>query len=49
MKRFTLLLISILFAFSFLQAQIDRTQPPKPGKAQKIQLGDYQTFKLDNG
>ena len=49
MKRITLFALFILFACNFLQAQIDRTQPPKPAKAQKIQLGDYQTFKLENG
>jgi len=49
MKRITLFAIYILFACNFLQAQVDRTQPPKPAKATKIQLGDYQTFKLENG
>ncbi len=49
MKRISLFAITIIFTCSFIQAQVDRTQPPKPAKAQKIQLGDYQTFKLDNG
>lgn len=49
MKRLILFAVSILLAFNFLQAQIDRTRPPEPAKAEKIQLGEYQTFKLDNG
>jgi len=49
MKRIILFALCILFACNFLQAQIDRTHPPKPAKAQKIQLGDYQIFKLENG
>jgi len=49
MKRTIFFAVCILFACNFLQAQIDRTHPPKPAKAQKIQLGDYQTFKLENG
>lgn len=49
MKHITLFAVCILFAGSFLQAQVDRTQPPGSIKAAKIQLGDYQTFKLNNG
>jgi predicted Zn-dependent peptidase len=49
MKRITLIAACILFNLAFLQAQIDRTQPPKAAKAAKIQLGDSKTFKLDNG
>ena len=30
-------------------AQVDRTKAPSPGPAPKIQLGDYETFTLDNG
>lgn len=30
-------------------AQIDRTKAPKAGPAPKIQLGDYETFTLENG
>lgn len=28
---------------------LDRSIPPKPGPAPKIQIGDYETFKLSNG
>ncbi len=48
MKRlfFFALLIGYLIP---LNAQIDRTTPPEPGPAPLIQIGDYQTFTLDNG
>ncbi len=45
---FTTLLIS-LFVFSTAYAQIDRSQRPEPGPAPEIQLGDFETFELDNG
>lgn len=32
-----------------LNAQIDRTVPPKPGPAPVINIGDYKTFVLPNG
>lgn len=32
-----------------LSAQIDRSKAPPPGPAPKIQVGEYRTFKLDNG
>jgi zinc protease len=32
-----------------LSAQIDRSKAPEPGPAPQIQIGDYQTFTLDNG
>ena len=48
MKR---LIISILFIGFLipLSGQIDRTQPPSPGPAPQVQIGDYRTFTLDNG
>ncbi len=49
MKNITLIAACIFLNFTLLQAQVDRTQPPKPAKAAKIQLGEYKTFKLDNG
>ncbi len=30
-------------------AQLDRSQKPEPGPAPEIQLGDYESFTLDNG
>jgi zinc protease len=32
-----------------VNAQIDRTQPPKPGPAPVINIGNYNTFSLPNG
>jgi zinc protease len=32
-----------------LQAQVDRSKAPAPGKAPKIQIGDYSKFELTNG
>ena len=49
MKNIAFVSACLFLSFSILQAQIDRTQPPKPAKAPKIQLGKYQTFKLENG
>jgi zinc protease len=49
MKHLILFTTCLIFSLSVIQAQVDRTQPPKPGKAAKIQLGDYQIFKLENG
>ncbi len=42
---------AILGVASTLQAQNEsfRQQPPAPGPAPKIELGDYQSFTLDNG
>jgi len=38
----------LFFTFS-VQAQIDRTQQPKPGPAPLIQLEDPEEFELENG
>ncbi len=43
-----------IFIFSFLavltvSAQLDRSQRPEPGPAPVIQLGDFESFTLDNG
>ncbi len=48
MKRITFILLLIVYLIP-LSAQIDRTRPPEPGPAPTIQIGDYQTFTLDNG
>jgi zinc protease len=48
MKRI-LILIACIAAFTFAGAQTDRSKPPEPAPAKKIQLEDYQTFKLKNG
>ncbi len=43
-----------IFIFSFLavftvSAQLDRSQRPEPGPAPVIQLGDFESFTMDNG
>jgi len=48
MKKYIVLLLFVLAGVQVM-AQVDRTKPPKPGPAPKIQLGDYQTFELKNG
>lgn len=51
MKNIYILLALFLFSLSAVTAQKDdfRKNPPKPGPAPKIELGEYQQFKLDNG
>lgn len=39
----------LLFGFSTVHAQIDRTQAPKPKPAREIKIGEYQSFTLKNG
>ncbi|MFO7924488.1 MAG: insulinase family protein [Bacteroidales bacterium] len=48
MKRLTLFILFIVYLVP-LNAQIDRSTPPEPGPAPVIQIGDYQTFTLNNG
>ncbi|MFO7978465.1 MAG: pitrilysin family protein, partial [Bacteroidales bacterium] len=49
MKKTALLfVVSCLLTFT-LYAQVDRSQRPKPGPAPEIQLGDFESFTLDNG
>lgn len=48
MKRLTLFFLLIV-SVSPLYSQIDRSKPPEPGPAPVIQIGDYETFRLENG
>jgi zinc protease len=49
MKKIILLLfVTFLLTFN-ISAQLDRTQPPKPGPAPTVNIGDYQMFTLSNG
>lgn len=49
MKKIILLLfVTLLLTFN-ISAQLDRTQPPKPGPAPTVNIGDYQMFTLSNG
>ncbi len=49
MKIRTIYIIAILLFSGYTQAQLDRTKPPSPGPAPKIQLSEYESFTLDNG
>jgi len=42
-------LLLICFISTSLVAQIDRSKMPEPGPAPKVNLGDPDTFKMDNG
>jgi zinc protease len=49
MKRLiSFVLMSFLLVVS-LNAQVDRSQRPQPGPAPVIQLGDFESFTMDNG
>jgi zinc protease len=49
MKKIILVLFAgILLTFT-LSAQPDRSQPPKPGPAPEVNIGDYNMFALSNG
>ncbi len=45
---FTSIVLSLFVVFT-LSAQIDRSQRPEPGPAPVIQLGEFESFELDNG
>ncbi len=48
MKKLILSLLSILVVFA-ASAQLDRSQRPEPGPAPVIQLGEFESFELENG
>ena len=48
MKNLVLVIFTLLLT-SVGMAQVDRTKAPAPGPAPKIQLGNYETFTLENG
>ncbi len=49
MKTKIFIYITLLFVSINSIAQVDRTKIPEPGPAPKIELGDYESFTLDNG
>ncbi len=49
MKKIISLVVFSLFAVLSLHAQLDRSVRPKPGPAPEIQLGEFESFSLDNG
>ncbi|MBS2209789.1 insulinase family protein [Carboxylicivirga mesophila] len=48
MKKSVLFILALLVAFN-INAQLDRSTPPKPGPAPKVNIGKAQTFELKNG
>ena len=48
MKRYIILLFVICFSLS-LNAQVDRSKAPQSGPAPHVNIGEYQSFTLDNG
>ena len=42
-------ILAFLLLSGYIHAQLDRTKVPSPGPAPKIQLGEYESFTLDNG
>jgi len=49
MKKYSIFIMMCFLFIGLTKAQDFRKNPPAAGPAPKIQLGDYQTFKLDNG
>ncbi len=49
MRNICITLIISLFVVFSASAQLDRSQRPEPGPAPVIQLGDFESFELDNG
>ncbi len=49
MKNIFINILISLFVVTTAFAQIDRSQQPEPGPAPEIQLGEFETFELDNG
>ncbi|MDR4987469.1 MAG: insulinase family protein [Bacteroidales bacterium] len=49
MKKVFIILIIGLFVSSCASQKLDRSQRPQPGPAPMIQLGDFESFELDNG
>ncbi|CAN5228650.1 hypothetical protein BH23BAC1_BH23BAC1_28830 [soil metagenome] len=49
MKTKILIYITLLLLSTQSFAQIDRTKVPEPGPAPKIELGNYESFTLNNG
>lgn len=49
MKRVSLYILFVLFTFSTVYAQVDRTKYPTPGPAPALNIGNAETFTLANG
>lgn len=48
MKKSIIFLFALLLAFN-INAQLDRSTPPKPGPAPKVNIGQAKSFELKNG
>lgn len=48
-KTFAIIISSILISNTMNAQKIDRTRPPKPGPAPKVNIGKAEKFTLDNG
>lgn len=48
-KTFAILSLGIFLVFSACSPRLDRSQRPQPGPAPAIQLGEFESFTLDNG
>ncbi len=49
MRKISILSLLTLFLFVTASAQTDRSQRPEPGPAPEIQLGEFESFELENG
>lgn len=49
MKKTSLYILFVLFAFSTVYAQVDRSKYPEPGPAPTLNIADAETFTLPNG
>lgn len=48
MKRYIFLLLAVCFSLT-IYAQVDRSKAPKAGLAPRVNIGEYQSFTLNNG
>ncbi|MEG8948033.1 insulinase family protein [Rosettibacter firmus] len=49
MVKKLLLIISLVFIFTSLNAQVDRSKRPQAGPAPEVKIGEYESFELPNG
>ncbi len=49
MRKLLIVFLISVFTFYSADAQVDRSQPPEPGPAPVIQIGDFESFEMDNG
>ncbi len=49
MKKLSLILLILHITLAVSFGQVDRSKQPAPGPAPEIQIGEYESFQLDNG